>query len=174
MPQSAITLPITNLVLWQNSSIGVIKDRENRVTAWADQAGLHNDAAQTSLAAAPRWVAAVSHDVPGISFDGVDDRMLFASSATVNSGGPYSQKTLALVFKTGRSVRGNQVLWQQGDIVRGLNVYISYGGRFSSSKKASCSSWSRGWITRAGSSSGAFSRSSLNVAAITCARPDTC
>src|SRR5437016_4809792 len=52
----AQTLPITSgLQLWLNADVGVTTNTSAQVTAWADQSGLANNAAQGTLSSAPTF-----------------------------------------------------------------------------------------------------------------------
>ncbi len=46
---------------------------------------------------------------------------------TINNGGPYAQKTLAVAFTTGTDITSRQVIYEQGGTVRGMSIYIEGG-----------------------------------------------
>jgi hypothetical protein len=62
-----------------------------------------------------------------IYFNGKDSRLDLPDNSTINSGGPYAGKSMFMVFKTGSGVTNRQVLYEQGDVNKGLNIYIQNG-----------------------------------------------
>ena len=56
--------------------------------------------------------------------DGVNDFVGIRSSDDINSGGPYTQRTIDLWFRTSGDVSKRQVLWEEGGYLRGLSIYI--------------------------------------------------
>jgi len=58
----------------------------------------------------------------GLYFDGGDE-ILVANSNEINSGGPYNNRTISFWFKADNLV-GNQMLFEEGGTIRGLNVYL--------------------------------------------------
>ena len=61
------------------------------------------------------------------SLDGVNDFVGIRSSSDINSGGPYTQRTIDLWFRTSDDVSKRQVLWEEGGYLRGLSIYIDRG-----------------------------------------------
>ena len=59
-------------------------------------------------------------------FDGVNDRVEVADYTDIQIGGPWSEKTVELWFDAD-GISNRQVLYEQGGITRGLNVYIVGG-----------------------------------------------
>ncbi len=57
------------------------------------------------------------------SFDGTDDLVSIPNHTEVNTGGPYTAKTVELWFRA-NALSGRQVLYEQGGIHRGLNIYL--------------------------------------------------
>lgn len=51
-----------------------------------------------------------------------------ADSATLNSGGPYAAKTLEVKMRTSSNITTRQIIWEQGDHLDGINMYIDAGG----------------------------------------------
>ena len=63
-----------------------------------------------------------------LSFDGNDDVLRINNSADINThSGHLSQKSYALVFKTGSDITTRQVIYEEGGIVKGVNVFIQDG-----------------------------------------------
>ncbi|MBI2949467.1 MAG: hypothetical protein HYY23_17655 [Verrucomicrobia bacterium] len=81
---AAATLAVTSgLQLWLKADAGVTKDASGAVTAWSDQSGKNNHAAQPDFALAPLWMDATINGKPALRFDGTDDYLDVASSDSV-------------------------------------------------------------------------------------------
>ena len=65
--------PAAGLRLWLRADLGVRPDRDNRVSAWANQAGEDGGAKQPEVAARPLLVVEAVNGKPAVRFDGVDD-----------------------------------------------------------------------------------------------------
>ncbi|MHC4538507.1 MAG: phosphodiester glycosidase family protein [Planctomycetota bacterium] len=96
------------------------------VSRWQDQAG-NNDAGQLVSEDRPELILSAINGEPAIEFDGVGEHLDVANSTDINVGGPYSGKTLVVVFKTGSNVTSRQVIWEQGGDTRGLSFYLDNG-----------------------------------------------
>jgi hypothetical protein len=116
--------PVMKLV----AGIGVTTDGVE-VTNWKDQAN-NNSARQDTAADRPILVNLAINGRPAIEFDGAGDHLDVADSDDINVGGPYSGKTLVVVFKTGSDVTTRQVIWEQGGGTRGLNFYLDSGSLY--------------------------------------------
>jgi len=117
-----------DLVMWLNSGDETFAaGATGTVAGWSDRSGRGNDASQTTSAYQPQIVSGGINGRDAVAFDGVDDRLAIADSGDINVGGPYSGKTVAMVFKTGVDVTSRQVLYEQGGATRGINVYIDDG-----------------------------------------------
>ncbi len=62
-----------------------------------------------------------------MAFDGTGQHLKVGDSSDINTGGPYSGKTLAIVFETGSDVTTRQIIWEQGGGTRGLSFYLDSG-----------------------------------------------
>ena len=63
-----------------------------------------------------------------LSFDGNDDVLRINNSADINThSGHLSQKSYALVFKTGNDINSRQVIYEEDGTVSGVNVFIENG-----------------------------------------------
>ena len=99
------------------------------VTHWADQAK-NNDARQDTADDRPALMSSAFNGEPAIDFDGSGEHLDVADSDDINMGGPYSGKTLVVVFKTGSNLTSRQVIWEQGGGVRGLSFYLDSGNLY--------------------------------------------
>jgi len=129
-PPPILPSALSDLVQWLDADDGATltdSGSDNDVDIWADKSGQGNDAGQTSAANQPLIVPAGINNRTAIGFDGADDRLDVADDATLNTGGPYSGKTLMMAFRTSNDVSSRQVLYEQGGSSRGLNVYVDNG-----------------------------------------------
>ncbi len=99
------------------------------VRNWQDQAN-NNDAFQDTLEDRPLLVLSAINGEPAIDFFGTGKHLDVADSDDINTGGPYSGKTLVVVFKTGTDITSRQVIWEQGGGVRGLSFYLDEGNLY--------------------------------------------
>ena len=116
--------PVMKLI----ASIGVGTSGTN-VTRWEDQAK-SNDAKQDTAEERPELTGLAINGEPAIEFDGTGEHLDVADSGDINTGGPYSEKTLVVVFKTANDINDittRQVIWEQGAGTRGLNFYLEDG-----------------------------------------------
>src|SRR5205814_8881189 len=88
IPASAQTLTVTNgLQLWLIADAGVTAGAGGKVTAWQDQSGNGNNAAQTTADMSPLLVNNAINGKPVLRFDGVDDFLEVADSDSVSITG---------------------------------------------------------------------------------------
>jgi hypothetical protein len=85
----------------------------------------------TGTHSAPNW----DYTQQAIKFNGSDDLMMTADHPDINTS-VTEQRTFAIRFKTGPEVSSRQVIYEEGGMLRGLNVYI-----FDS--KVYCGFWNR-------------------------------
>src|SRR5262249_38983176 len=71
------------LVLWLKADDGVATNTDGVVTDWADQSPNLNDAAQHDTTLAALLVPGAVNGKPALRFDGVDDYMEIANSASL-------------------------------------------------------------------------------------------
>jgi hypothetical protein len=110
------------------AGIGVTTSKA-AVSKWEDQVK-NNDASQSTEEDRPVLVGLAINNEPAIDFDGTGQHLDVADSGDINTGGPYSGKTLVVVFKTGSDVDSRQVIWEQGGGVRGLSFYLDSGNLY--------------------------------------------
>ena len=99
------------------------------VSRWQDQAK-NNDAKQDVPEERPKLVLSAINGGPAIEFDGTGEHLDVADSKDINTGGPYSAKTLVVVFATGSDITSRQIIWEQGGGTRGLNFYLDSGNLY--------------------------------------------
>jgi len=93
------------------------------VSEWQDQAN-NNDAKQDTADDRPIWLWSAINAQPAVDFYGTGEHLDVADSKDINTGGPYSAKTLVVVFKTSSDIASRQIIWEQGGGTRGLNIYL--------------------------------------------------
>jgi hypothetical protein len=78
------------------------------------------------------YVGGVTHPVPGLLvrddhpatlFDGISGQVNIPDNPAINTSGPLPSKSIELWFKADDPT-GRQVLYEQGGITRGMNVYV--------------------------------------------------
>lgn len=98
-------------------------DETNQVSYWADVSGSGNDAYQRNKNKQPTLVSTLLGK--SVLYFSGKDSLLFENNNEINEGGPYSEKSIVLAFRTGADINTGQVLFEQGDSKRGLNIYIA-------------------------------------------------
>ncbi|MEM9274673.1 MAG: LamG-like jellyroll fold domain-containing protein [Cyanobacteria bacterium P01_F01_bin.143] len=58
-----------------------------------------------------------------VKFNGNDQGVLIPDHSSINTGGPYAERTIELWFKAD-NVNGTQVLFEEGGTAGGLNIYL--------------------------------------------------
>lgn len=84
-----------------------------------------HDGVQTSAAARPTYDKVTKI----LNFDGTDDFFEIANATDINTG-TTSERTFAMVFRTGSDVTSRQMIYEEGGGVRGINVYIRNGSLY--------------------------------------------
>ncbi len=62
--------------------------------------------------------------------------MMMANSSSLNTATVYAEKSFLFCIRTGQDVSSRQVLYEQGGITRGINIYID-------SNRLYCSAWNK-------------------------------
>lgn len=102
------------------------------ITVWEDESHseIDNDMhppGEVSLQPIVRKdVSAGINGHPIIQF-GDGRRLLFDDSQEINMGGPFTEKTTFMVFRTAENITDRQLIYEEGGGWRGLNVYIDNG-----------------------------------------------
>lgn len=101
------------------------------ISTWGDRsdnaAGSGTDLSfSASGSARPTFQEEIFGDRGGLQFDGGSDLLNRASDNLINLTS-YSEKSFALVFRTGSSINGLQIIYEQGGGVRGYQFSIKNG-----------------------------------------------
>ncbi len=124
---TAIATPANLTVSLLSNTGGINRDDTNKVIFWKDfSPDKFNSAWQTKNPKKP-LISNVLAGNPTIAFTG-KSLLEIASSAGVNSGGPYTEKTIGMYIRTGMDVTKRQTIFAIGNNKRGMNAYI-YTGR---------------------------------------------
>ncbi len=82
----------------------------------------------------------------GLQFDGVDDYVSIPNHADLNTGGPYTDRTIGLWFKTSDVSQQERILYQEGGVTNGFSLYVDddkiYVGAWSIG-----SGWNGNWLS---------------------------
>ena len=148
-----VTDPVTNgMVCWLRSDTGITTNTSGCVTNWTVKAG-ETEASQTDSDCAPLYKYLAQRGTPGLYFDGTNDVLDLGSSTNLGTGGPWSNRTWALVFRTGDDVDSRQVLYEQGGTNSGMNIYIENGhlqmGAWNMTSNDATTPWGPVWLTKA-------------------------
>ena len=101
----------------------------------------------------PQWVERPVDDDVGnkaLRFDGINDYVSVPNHNLINTGGPWSSKTIVIIFKADdTSIANKQILYEQGGNIRGLNIYIENGRLYAGgwNQNPSESNWSGEWAS---------------------------
>jgi hypothetical protein len=108
---SVVSMTVTNaLQLWLKADAGVTTNAGGVVTAWADQSGKGNNATQSDVTLAPKWVGNAAGAQPVLRFEGTN-YLDFAASASLTITGDISSFFVVKVddFANWRGVWGQTV-----------------------------------------------------------------
>jgi cellulose synthase/poly-beta-1,6-N-acetylglucosamine synthase-like glycosyltransferase/CheY-like chemotaxis protein len=84
----------------------------------------------------------------GRDFDGSSGYIGIANSTDINTGGPYTDRTITLWFNAD-TTSGRQVIFEEGAQVRGFNIYIDSGYLYVGGWNTLESYWSGTWHSTA-------------------------
>jgi hypothetical protein len=95
------------------------------VSTWPDTSAYENDA---TAGTAPTFKTGTLNGQPTVRFDGNDDELSIASSASLNEPNPILHRAYTIVFNTGSSVSsGTQNIYNEQGGTRGYRLYIESG-----------------------------------------------
>lgn len=99
---------------------------DGSVQTWSDtsNSAAAHDGTQTNASFRPTFDAVNKR----LTFDG-NDRFNVANHADLNLA-TLTEKTIVAVFRTGNDVTSNQIIYEEGGTIRGMNVYIGGGNLY--------------------------------------------
>lgn len=101
----------------------------NNVGAWTNSGG-NGTAATANGGARPKFrinSAYTLNGYPVLVFNGNNDRMQIADNNDLNLDGYDTERSNVIVFQTETDITSRQVLYEEGDGTRGLNIFIENG-----------------------------------------------
>ena len=111
------------------------------VQNWEDKFGGNNDASQNTASRRATYQAnAFGTGIGGLVFDG-NDTYDIGTQTGINNGGPWPEKSFAVVFRTGADTSGFQVVFEQGGSIRGYQVSIDNGSIYAAGYNNTGSEW---------------------------------
>jgi hypothetical protein len=116
--------------LWYKAEQLAILPANSALSSWGNQGGNSSLNAFESGNRRPNIVANSSNfnGFRSVSFDGSNDLLRINNSSDINThSGHLSEKSYALVFRSGSDVTTRQVIYEEGGNVRGVNVFIENG-----------------------------------------------
>ncbi|WP_020402056.1 DUF2341 domain-containing protein [Gracilimonas tropica] len=105
----------------------------SQVATWGDRSdnavGSGTDLSATNGTASNRPIFNSNYlgERGGILWDGTDDNLNLPSNALVNTGTSYDEKSFGVIFRTGASTNGLQVIYEQGNNEYGYQISIKDG-----------------------------------------------
>ena len=141
--------PTTNLQIHYDATS--IVSSSGSISQWTDLSGNSNNATQSG-GSEPSLGTGASPVLPTSStvvMNGTGDHMTIASATNINSGGPYTGKTITIAFVTGSDVTRTQILYAQGTSTYGLNIYIQSGNIYANGWQTSGTTWGPVYVSSA-------------------------
>ncbi|MEM6811121.1 MAG: cadherin-like domain-containing protein [Pseudomonadota bacterium] len=112
------------------------------IQTWHDKyGGTFNDAEEgTASRRAEYDENAFGTGIGGLTFDG-DDTYTVDPENTINTSGPFPEKSFAVVFRTGTDTTGFQMIYEQGGSIRGFQVSIDDGNIYAAGYNDTGTEW---------------------------------
>jgi len=83
-----------------------------------------------------------------LKFDGVDDIIRIPDSPNINTGGPWTNRTVIAVFKCDDvNKQGKQTIFEEGGRTRGLVIYVFAGKVYGGGWNRSEYNWNGAWLS---------------------------
>ena len=99
------------------------------VDEWSDTSGSGHDATQNDPWSQPFFTSDGPGGLGAVYFDGISVLQI-SNNSDMNSEGPYSEKTIALMIETGGDVSRRQVIFEEGAATRGISIYLFEGSLY--------------------------------------------
>jgi hypothetical protein len=87
------------------------------LSTWVDKENAYN-ATQATNNMKPRYRASSINGMPSVDFDGNNDFYDIANQGPINTNSIFTEKSLAIVFKSGNDVTSFQTIYEQGGGLR--------------------------------------------------------
>ncbi len=105
---------------------GITVNSKGQISFCPDLSGAISGASQRSKPKQPILTADAEDFLngnPSMTYD-YKKSLLLPSTPLINSDGPYDEKTVCVVFRTGIDVTKRQIIYEEGSKKSGLNIYI--------------------------------------------------
>lgn len=99
-------------------------DASNQISSWNDSTGNGLHAVNAIINQMPLVQAGIYNGNDSAIYDGSNDVLSIPSSPLISSGGPYTGKSLFILFKTSSDITRRQLIYDEGDRDRGINIYL--------------------------------------------------
>lgn len=95
-PPSAILSADGSLIAWFKANAGIEKNEANRISAWRDQSGQHNDVEQPAVLSQPVWLNNAVNGLPAVNHGDANSTLEASGFLFAGAGRPH---TLIMAFK---------------------------------------------------------------------------
>lgn len=145
-------LCLISLVFTFSATMQVDAERDEATVAgnWTFDDGFATDSSKNKLNGTIVGEPEVVDGIIGkaLQFDGIDDGIKFPDSEHINTGGPYTDRTVAAFFKCfNTSINQKQLIFQEGGLIRGLTVYVHAGKVYVGGWNRSQYNWDGNWVS---------------------------
>ena len=144
-PADVTTDGLVALIAGDNDGITV--NSKGMVSFCPDLSGSIDGASQRSKSKQPLLyedTLGLFNGYPAFSFN-QKSNLLLPSTSKINSAGPYDEKTVCIVFRSGTDVAKRQILYEEGGKKSGLNIYVAnstlYMGAWNTKNKQGVTTW---------------------------------
>ncbi len=142
-----ISLVFTFLATMQ---VGAERDEATVAGNWTFEDGFATDSSKNKLNGTIVGTPKVVDGIIGkaLQFDGIGDGIKFPDSEHINTGGPYTDRTIAAFFKCfNTSINQKQLIFQEGGLTRGLTVYVHAGKVYVGGWNRAQYNWEGSWVS---------------------------
>ena len=145
-------LCLISLVFTFLATMQVDAERDEATVAgnWTFDDGFATDSSKNKLNGTIVGTPKVVDGIIGkaLQFDGIGDGIKFPDSEHINTGGPYTDRTVAAFFKCfNTSINQKQLIFQEGGLIRGLTVYVHAGKVYVGGWNRSQYNWDGNWVS---------------------------
>ena len=117
--------------VYENTAGSELAEDMDPVFYWTDLSGNSNNAdtsiLSTGLPVYENNTSSNRNQKPILDFSAGDYGLTIQDASLINSGGPYTEKTVVAAFKTGSNITNRQVIFEQGGGSNGLNIHVESG-----------------------------------------------
>lgn len=114
-------------IFWFSASSLNMLSNGDEISKWEDQSGNDNHAFQSNKSYRPNVIIEGEGTIngqPTVQFTEGEKMFKINNSTQINIADICNEKTLAIFFRTSDDVNNMQVIYEEGALVRGLNLYI--------------------------------------------------